>query len=406
MSTPSPDARDTAQKNGSGGDLVYVIDGLLDLTLEGHPSPEFNLRMAAFECIKAYLYLHTEIRRHFLSRAVEGHKADRNETGNILTLLLNTLPNQVSSDPYATWFAALIMFHLLYNDPAAKATALSVTDGDIADGEEVVTSLQAIGSHLACGLARGDDPRVLVAYLMLLIGWLFDDRSSVDDFLSEGSHVQALIHSVMKYPGREDDIVQGLCAFLLGVIYEFSTKDSPVPRPTLQHILLTNMGRDKYLERLTRLRAHHLIRDFEITAQKLDGSITSKLPDVFFDSAFVELLKDNYSTISRAIDRDPDLETPTIGNSGERGVSRGLVDSLREQLLERDNALEDSRSALELLRSSLSLEKQSHEASRKAAAEDLTKLRNTDQRLRKEHEAALQYVGQILSADLHPILHR
>ncbi|CAI4211765.1 unnamed protein product [Parascedosporium putredinis] len=134
------------------------------------------------------------------------------------------------------------------------------------------------------------------------------------------------------------------------------------------------MGRDKYLERLTRLRAHHLIRDFEITAQKLDGSITSKLPDVFFDSAFVELLKDNYSTISRAIDRDPDLETPTIGNS----------------LLERDNALEDSRSALELLRSSLSLEKQSHEASRKAAAEDLTKLRNTDQRLRKEHEAALQ----------------
>lgn len=392
LTVPSLLASDdsAAHDNGSKSGLVYVIDGLLDLTLAIQPLPEFNLRMSAYECIKAYFYQHAEIRQHFLSRAIEGHKADRDETGNILTLLLNPSPRQTASDPYAIWFAAMILFHLIFDDAGAKASAMAVTEGDVSSGEEVVTSIQAISAHLISGLARGDDPRILVAYLMLLIAWLSDDPAAVDDFLGEGSHVQGLIQAVAQPAHGLEEIVQGLCAMLLGVAYEFSTKDSPIPRATLQSVLLSRMGRDKYLDKLARLRAHPFIRDFEVTPQKSDGSIAGRLPDVYFDNAFVEFLKDNYSRLVRTIDRHPDLETPVMSNGFHKGVSRELVDSLREQLTEKESAFRGLQAALASLENQLSREREALQSTRETALKDITRINDAKHKLQQEHEGEIQ----------------
>ena len=394
LTVPNPlsDEGDATQEGREDKtNMVYVIDGLLDLTLGVQPCPEFNLRMAACECIKSYFFKHSDIRRHFLSRAIEGHLADRDETGNILTILLNPSPRLATSDPYGIWFAAIIMFHLVYNDPTAKASAMAITEGDVSSGEEVVTSIQAITSHLISGLSRGDNPRVLVAYVILLLGWLFEDPDGVNDFLGEGSHVQGLIQAVTQPAEGVDEIVRGLCAMLLGVVYDFSTKDSPIPRATLQPILLARMGRDKYLDRLANLRAHPFIRDFEVTPQKLDGSSSGKLADVYFDDTFVEFLKDNYSRIARAIDRDPDLETPVMANGVEKGVSRELVDSLRAQLEEKESAIQDMQRALDSLRHELLQEQENSRAARGAASRDIAKLKDANDTLRREYEDGIRY---------------
>jgi hypothetical protein len=376
---------------GNGVGMVYVIDGLLDLMFGLRSSTDFNLRQAACGCIKSYFYAHTDIRLHFLARAIDGHKSGRDEVSNVLTILLHPSTQLSNTDPYALWFAAVIMFHLLYDNEVAKANAMAVSEGDIANGEEVVTSIQSITSHLITGLSRGDDSRILTGYLMLLLGWLYEDLEAVDDFLGEASHVQSLIHAII-HPAGSEEMVQGLCAMLLGVIYEFSTKDSPVPRETLHTLLVTRLGRNKYLEKLAKLRSHPFMRDFEVIPQRLDPLSTVKLADVYFDDTFVEFFKDNYSRLVRAIDQDPDLEIPVVVNGTERGVSRELVDSLRKEAEEKQVVIEKLNTTLESTKADLDGEKKARELAAAVASAELSRLQREHENLQHAHGEELRYV--------------
>ncbi|KAF4839107.1 Intracellular protein transport protein USO1 [Colletotrichum tropicale] len=331
---------EVSQPNGAF--QVYVIDGLLDLALGVEDTEAFDLRLAASDCLKAYFYSHADIRLHFLRRAIEGHKTGADETANVLTVLLRPSPNADITNPYRSWFAATIMFHLVFDNPEAKSLAMAVTEGDAESGEEVVTSIQIVAAHLISGLNREGDSRVVVGYLMLLLGWLFEDLDAVNDFLGEGSNTQSIIQAI-NHPYPSGEIVQGLCTMLLGVLYEFSTKDSPIPRTDFHSILVSRMGRERYIDKLSKLRSNPLVRDFEVIPQKLSNSGSGKLPDVYFDATFVEFFKDNYSRILRGIDRDPGLEISVVSNGVQKGVSRELVDSLRSQLAEKDQALQEAQ---------------------------------------------------------------
>lgn len=381
--------------DANGTAAVYAIDGLLDLTLGLHASSEFNLRLGACECLKAYFFAHSDIRLHFLSRAIEGHGSGGHEISNVLTALLHPSPELSASDPYGMWFATVIMFHLLYDNPMAKSNTMAVSEGDVDSGEEVVTSIQTITSHLISGLARGDDARILVGYLMLLVGWLFEDLEAVDDFLGEASHIQGLIQTIVQ-PAGADELVQGLCAMLLGVVYEFSTKDSPIPRATLHPLLASRMGRDKYLEKLARLRSHPFMRDYEVIPQRLDPSGREKLADVYFDGTFVEFFKDNYSRVVRAIDRDPDVEIPVVVNGTEKGVSRELVDSLRGEIQEKRQVIQEMHGTLEAIKVQLNQERETRKYSSDAASAEIFKMKEDIETLRKAHEGDLRYGSGLL----------
>lgn len=372
------------QTNGTA--KVFVIDGLLDLALSVHLAEVFDIRLSACECLKAYFSNHPEVRLHFLRRAIEGHRSGADETANVLTTLLRPLaPEASSGDPYRHWFAAVIMLHLLFENPSAKALAMAVTEGDESNGEEVVTSIQTITAHLIRCLGKGEDPRIAVGYLMLLVSWLFEDIDGVDDFLGEGSNVQGLIQAVLQN-GGVDIIVQGLCAMLLGVVYEFSTKDSPIPRATLQPILMSRMGRDRYVDKLSRLRAHPFMRDFEVTPQKLEPLAGPKLPDVFFDSAFVDFFKDNYSRLIRAIDREPGLEIPVVANGVQKGISREMVDSLRAQVEEKERSLQAAQVSMASLERQLGQEQADHRRTRESGVIELARVKSAGEGAQRRHE--------------------
>jgi hypothetical protein len=59
--------------------------------------------------------------------------------------------------------AAVLLFHLIYEDPEAKSLAMSVTEGNAEHGEEVITCVQAIAGNLIDGLQKGDDEEGLLA---------------------------------------------------------------------------------------------------------------------------------------------------------------------------------------------------------------------------------------------------
>ncbi|EMD93500.1 hypothetical protein COCC4DRAFT_133194 [Bipolaris maydis ATCC 48331] len=366
-----PATNGVASPNGTA--QVYVIEALLNLVLSPAPNDLFDLRNAGCECIKAYFYHHVQIQEHFLNRAIGGHEGG-DETANALTILMAGPQVPPTGDPYRIWFAATLMYHLIFDDYQAKNTLMQVKEGDAESGEEVVTCIQTLTANLIASLQLGEDERISVAYLMLLLGWLFEDASAVDDFLAEASSLQSLVQAVLT-PGEDRVLIRGLCAALLGVVYEFSTRDSPVPRRELQPILTSKLGRDKYLDAITGLRHHPLVRDFEVLPRNGGGG--GSLPDVFFDETFIDFLKDNFSRLSRAIDRNPNIEQ----HQSHDGVDRDVVDALRGERDEKEQTIQELQAQLMTLEQKLNNEQAEHRKTQQAAEEQRNTLKRINDKL-------------------------
>ncbi|PYH48348.1 putative intracellular protein transport protein (UsoA) [Aspergillus saccharolyticus JOP 1030-1] len=364
---------------------INVIEALLKLTLEPAPTSLLDARLAACECVKAFFSNHSGIRVHVLGRAIQGHVSGEDQIPNILTVLLTPPELRGNADPYQTWMAAVLMYQLLLDNAEAKEIAMGVTEGDAEQGEEVITCIQTIVGNLITGLQRGDDERITLGYLMLLCGWLFEEPDAVNDFLGEGSSIQSLLQEV-KHRGVSNVLVPGLCTILLGIIYEFSSKDSPIPRKTLHKLILDQLGREQYIDRIRRFREAPLVRDFEVLPQTVGAQSDGGLPEIYFDRTFIEFLKDNFSRLTRAIDREPELEISIITNGVERGVSRELVDTLRAEIEEKGNVVQKLEEDLLALQAKFEHEQAEHRKTRDSTAVESTKLQQISESLKRSHE--------------------
>ena len=366
-----------------------MIQGLLDLSLAVSAPQAFDARISACECLKSYFQGHAPIRIHFLTRARDGYLANENEPDNILSILLDEFDGRRAVDPYQQWIAAVLLFHLVYEDYDAKNLAMAIAEGDAEKGEEVVTCIQTLAGNLIAKAQKGDDERVTVGYLMLLSGWLYEDPDAVKDFLQEGSCVQNLVQIVLQ-PSQQRTLEAGLCAFLLGIIYEFSTKDCPIPRATLHEVLVGRLGREHFSDKMTRLREHPFIRDFEVLPRGATANQVGGLPDVYFDKTFVDFLKDNFSRVLRAIDRDPTLEVSVVANGVQKGISRELVDSLKSQLDDRTQALQKAEAEILTLERKLGQEQMDHRKAKDSAAIEMGRVKTINESLQKNHEEETQ----------------
>lgn len=382
----SPDEK--AVNGHTEPERINVIEAFLKLSLQPSPNNMLDARLAACECMKAFFAHHPGIRMHVLRRAIEGHISGQDRIPNILSVLLTAPESRGNADPYQVWMASVLMFQLVFDDNEAKATAMKVTEGDAESGEEVVTSVQTVIGNLITGLQRGDDERITVGYLMLLCGWLFEDPDVVNDLLGEGSSIQTLLQEI-KHQRAPSKLVPGLCTVLLGIIYEFSTKDSPIPRVTLHKLLIEQLGREQYIDKITKLRECPLVRDYEVLPQTAAGQIDGGLPEVFFDRSFVEFLKDNFSRLLRAIDREPGFEISVVANGVEKGVSRELVDSLRAELEDRSRSIQKLESDLVTVQRKFEQEQLDHRKSKESGSVETSKAQQSQQSLRYSHAQEL-----------------
>ncbi|KAK2786622.1 hypothetical protein FQN52_003105 [Onygenales sp. PD_12] len=384
----NPEQLTNGASKTNGYEKLNVLEALLKLTLELAPSNLLDARLAACECMKAFFANHPGIRLHFLRRAIEGHTSGDDQIPNIFTILLQPPATRGNTDPYQAWLAAVLLFHLVFEDPDVKALAMKVTEGDAESGEEVITCVQAIAGNLITGMQRNDDERISVGYLMLLCGWLYEDPDVVNDFLGEGSIIQRLIQET-KQSTSSRPLLPGLSAILLGIIYEFSSKDSPIPRPTLHQLLTSGLGREQYIDKITKLRELPLVRDFEVLPQTSQGEYDG-LPEVFFDKTFIDFLKDNFSRLIRAIDRDPGLEVPVVANGVQKGISRELVDTLRAQVEDKGQAIQQLESDMLSLQRKLEQEQLDHRKTKESSALELSRVKHINETLQKNHEEEMR----------------
>ncbi|KAI5283472.1 hypothetical protein KEM54_002107 [Ascosphaera aggregata] len=372
---------------------LNVIEALLRLLLEPGSLLILDLRLAASECMKAFFAGHAGIRGHFLRRAIEGHSNGQDKIPNLFTVLLRPPTIRGNSDPYQSWLASVLLSHLVFDDPDAKALACKVHEGDEANGEEVVTCVQAITANLVTGLQKNDDIRISIGYLMLLCMWLWEDPDVVNDFLAEGSSIQTLIQET-KQSLSSPVLLPGLCAVLLGIAYEFSTKDSPLPRSTLHELISGRLGRERYIDKITKLRSEPSVRDFEILPQIASSDYDGGLPEIYFDKLFIDFLKDNFSRLVRAIDREPGYEISVVTRGVEKGISRELVDALRSQVDEKGTAIQKLEMDILTLQQKLEAEQSEHRKSQEKASLDLSRLKTLQDTIMKQHEIDLRCASQ------------
>jgi hypothetical protein len=356
---------------------TYIIEALLDLSL-AKPQVEPPLRAAACGLIQAYLIRHERIKVHFLQRAIAGH-TERENAANVLTSLLHPSEDDVNSVIFASW----IVQDLVADSNESKTILTALKEGNESEGEDVVSSTQALGLQLQAALQSNPvEERLGAAYASLLTTLLWDFAPGIDDLLAEGSSLLQALVALVKTP-KDEPVVTGLGAALLGTIYEFSTKDSPVPRRTLAPLLQQKLGRTKYLDALLQLRRQPAIRDYDLDLESDEAG------DGMISRVYVDLFAMEYSRLRRAVDKDPGVEV-LPPSAAEAGVDRDVLDDLRQkmQALKEANA-KAQEEALEAVQRS----EQDRMASAKelqSANAEIDRLRKINQAMQQAHETELE----------------
>lgn len=394
-------------KPGNALRKVYVIEALLDLVLASSGVESTDTRSAACGLIKAYFSGYSRIKLHFLQRAIAGYMEGEDEKVNLLSMLLIGPQGASVSDAPRYTFAADVISQLIFDEAEAKTMLMGVSEGDAEKGEDVVTCIQLLSGHLMTCLQNDLDPQVSVAYLSLLIVFLFDCPPAVNDCLAEGS---ALMGSLIATAGISNNsqvaadhtksLLPGLCATLLGTIYEFSTKDSPIPRRTLQPFLATRLGRQRYFDALRQLRQHPAIRDAEVASEA--GALDSA-----FDSAFIEWFKDEYGRIRRAIDKDPGIEVVPHTTAG---VDRDILDELRDQIANKDQQLQAleqeglaTKQKSDQVEADHRKEMQSLQSSQRNLEAEIERIKKINEALQRDHETEMHRLQSELRAEIEKV---
>lgn len=97
--------------------------------------------------------------------------------------------------------------------------------------------------------------------------------------------------------------MQGLSAFLLGVIYEYNREAGDVTRATLHPIIQGRVGPDVFANRILRLREDVRFKNVGPEVLEMpdedEGIVGGGAEDgIWFDWSFVEFLKNNYCVYS------------------------------------------------------------------------------------------------------------
>ncbi|KAK0459266.1 p115 like vesicle tethering protein [Desarmillaria tabescens] len=368
-----------------------ALDALVELALHGEYNGLYSdkrfkdgleLRAAAATVFENFVRK-DEIKQAIVQAMIPPEEAAPSEYPPT-TPLLHSLAASPDSTPAidsarvtGTQFASLLFAHLLRSSSGAKSLARGIVphltaspelggeggffvpaDGaappppsppEADDDEPPQTLLQILTENLSLALlsrshANTSDrdsrewDRLIVGYLTLLSQWLWDDPAAVRDFLNAGG-LGVLVEPI-NHISDSDSIVPGLCAFLLGVCYEFNREPGEITRHTI-HPILHRLGVDSLVGCVSRLREDERFKSvgpdamvflypplshIQPSTAKSDAEVEG---EIWFDWAFVDFWKSNYYTVQRGFSTAPDQLSSSSGQNAETMV---LVASLRETI--------------------------------------------------------------------------
>lgn len=365
-----------------------------------------SLRASALSCFEAFVNDNLDARLTILKTMVSSPSEGEAEgssvgAGKLLLEGVSQFPSSSSRggkfDPYKYLISALLFAHVIRGSETAKDMARTIlfgSDGKVVGEAEVdkvsadedddrSTLIQVLIGNFTMALRehgeatrreRGagslnkaqvhgsqgsptDWTRVQVGYLIILSTWFWESKASVEEFLKESSNLQVLIQPVSQGGNAIDAIISGMCAVILGIVYEFGPAgekekedEGIVTRAAMHPILHSRIGPDQFASRLNRLRDDIRFKSTEPDVlESLGGtlpastsrsnrdapsnnimSITEAIPadehtGIWFDWNFVDFIKSNHVMIQKSILIDPQSTSANHANQ-----STELLDAKRQ----------------------------------------------------------------------------
>ncbi|XP_025090466.1 general vesicular transport factor p115-like [Pomacea canaliculata] len=308
-----------------------IVVLLMSMVNEKQP---FVLRCAVLYCFQSFLYKN-EVGQSQIIQTLLPTTADVN-TITAGQLLCGGL---FSTDSLSNWFAAVALLHAVIGRNTNNRGQLLRVQLATSLGNPPVSLLQQ-----CCNiLAQGAKLQTRIGLLMLLCTWMADCPIAVNHFLTNSANVSYLISQVSSSEGDELElIVQGLCAFLLGLCMVFNdNQNSSFTKASLKEVIQNRIGEEVFADKLTQVAKNE---NYTRAAKK--PHLNYKHPsEIVFDHEFTKLFKNLENDVLVAVSGEE--------NSGLKATSRreheNLVENYKEVIKEQDQKLNDmSQRVLEL----------------------------------------------------------
>ncbi|XP_040274038.1 general vesicular transport factor p115 isoform X3 [Bufo bufo] len=310
-----------------------IVVLLMSMVNERQP---FVLRCAVLYCFQCFLYKNQkgqgEIVATLLPSTIDATSLSAGQ------LLCGGL---FSTDSLSNWCAAVALAHALLENPTQKEQLLRVQLAT-SIGNPPVSLLQQCTNILA----QGSKVQTRVGLLMLLCTWLTNCPIAVTHFLHNAANVPFLTAQISENLGEEEQLVQGLCALLLGIcIYYTDNSLENNTKEKLKQLIEKRIGKEIFIEKLSFITKHEF---YSKAAQKPQPSFSS--PDhMMFDHEFTKLVKELEVVISKAIYKSSEEDKKEEEEKKSLEQHDNIISHYKSVIREQDIQLEELKQSVSSL---------------------------------------------------------
>ncbi|XP_033871158.3 general vesicular transport factor p115-like isoform X2 [Acipenser ruthenus] len=276
-----------------------IVVLLMSMVNEKQP---FVLRCAVLYCFQCFLYKNQkgqgEIVATLLPSTIDANSISAGQ------LLCGGL---FSTDSVSNWCAAVALAHALQDNLTQKEQLLRVQLATSL-GNPPVSLLQQCTNILSQGDKidrRGSKVQTRVGLLMLLCTWISNCPIAVTHFLHNQANIPFLTGQISENLGEDEELVQGLCALLLGIcVYYNDNSLENYTKEKLKQLIQKRIGKENFVEKLGSNCKHEL---YSRAAQK-PQPVFSSPEQMLFDHEFTKLVKELEAVITKAVHKSSEEE--------------------------------------------------------------------------------------------------
>uniref|UniRef100_A0A8D1H5R7 General vesicular transport factor p115 n=1 Tax=Sus scrofa TaxID=9823 RepID=A0A8D1H5R7_PIG len=255
-----------------------IVVLLMSMVNERQP---FVLRCAVLYCFQCFLYKNQKGQGEIVSTLLPSTIDATGISVSAGQLLCGGL---FSTDSLSNWCAAVALAHALQENATQKEQLLRVQLAT-SIGNPPVSLLQQCTNILS----QGSKIQTRVGLLMLLCTWLSNCPIAVTHFLHNSANVPFLTGQIAENLGEEEQLVQGLCALLLGISIYFNDNSlESYTKEKLKQLIEKRIGKENFIEKLGFISKHEF---YSRASQKPQPNFPS--PEyMIFDHEFTKLVKE------------------------------------------------------------------------------------------------------------------
>uniref|UniRef100_A0A1B6CZB3 Uncharacterized protein n=1 Tax=Clastoptera arizonana TaxID=38151 RepID=A0A1B6CZB3_9HEMI len=316
-----------------------IVVLLMSMVNEKQP---FLLRCAVLYCFQCFLFQNEVGQLQLVQTLLPS-------TAEVATLSTGQLlcGGLFSHDPLSNWFSSVALSHALIENPAQREQLLRVMLAAAA-GNTPVTLLHQVTMLLQ----QSGKVQSRVGMLMLLCTWLAHCPLAIKQFLTLPSSISFLIAQAGSNE-RDDneELVQGICAFLIGICVHFNDDSYPTyTKESLRQLIEKRVGLETFLAKIGEVSRHESYSKSAKHAQ-----LSPRIPqELLLDHEFCRLFKVLEGMIIKAVSAKSASELLN-GNVELTPTESAVLLQYKDLIRDQDKRLYDMTTENEALRHELKM---------------------------------------------------